>query len=135
LEQPYALEPDDLKPAIYSPRLILALTVLFSPLAGGILTFYSLRETVGKAAARQVLWVSMGLFGLLVVLGQVLPRIPGLGIGFGYACGQFFTQYLRKKLPDEASYPRKSWVKPVIICLLIGSLVLYIALYDKGRVG
>lgn len=72
--------------------------------------------------------------GLLLLLGQVLPRIPGLSIGIGYASGQWLTQYLRKKLPNEADYPRKSWVKPAIICVAISALVLYSALYDKGLV-
>jgi hypothetical protein len=135
LEQPYALELDASKPAIYSPRVVLVFSVLFSPLAGGILAFYSLREAGEKAAARHVLWVGIGFLGLLLLLGQVLPRIPGLSIGVGYGCGQWFTQYLRKKLPDEVSYPRKSWVKPAIIWSVITTVVLYLILCDKGLVG
>ena len=113
----------------------MVLSVLFSPLAGGVLTFYSLRETAGKTVARQALWVGIGLFGLLVLLGQLLPRIPGLSLGVGYASGQWFTQYLLKKLPDEASYPRKSWIKPAVICALLTAVLLCGMLYDKGIIG
>ena len=88
-----------------------------------------------KAAARHILWISIGLLGLLLLLGQVLPRIPGLTIGVGYGSGQWFIQYLRKKLPDEASYPRKSWVKPAIIWAAVTGVVLYFILCDKGLVG
>jgi len=69
------------------------------------------------------------------LLGQVLPRIPGLSIGIGYASGQWLIQYLRKKLPDEANFPRKSWVKPAAIWLAISALLLCAMFYEKGIIG
>lgn len=101
--------------------------MLFSALAGGILTFYSLRSVGQLAAGRRALAVSLGYVALLLVLANFLPSSgssSGLAVGLGYAGGYVLNQsFLKKYLPDEASHPRKSWVKPLLIwvaVLLVG---------------
>jgi hypothetical protein len=121
LEHPYTFEPDPAKPAIYSPRVILTFSVLFSGLAGGILTYYSLSAAGQPVGAQRALKASSIFFVLLLGLSILLPLRSagsGLSFGLGYGWGYFLNEfYLKKYLPEESRYPRKSWVKPLLICL------------------
>lgn len=60
---------------------------------------------------------------LLVGLSILLPlRSAGTGLSFafGYGWGYFLNEfYLKKYVPNESSYPRKSWVKPLLIWLAV----------------
>ena len=123
MEQPYTLEPAPTKPAIYSPRVVLTLSMLFSGLAGGVLTYASLNAVGQPRPAQQALKASFIFIAVLLFLSFLLPLRSagtGLSIGLGYGWGYYMNEfYLKKCLPDEATYPRKSWVKPLLICLAI----------------
>lgn len=97
--------------------------MLFSGLAGGILTYYSLQAAGQPAGAQRALRVSIMFVVLLIGLSLVLPLRStgtGLSIGLGYAWGYFLNEFFFKKyLPDESQYPRKSWVKPLLIWLAV----------------
>jgi len=116
--------PAEVKPAIYSPQALIGFSVVFSALAGGVLAYHSLRDAGQPAAARHALWTSIGFVGLAILLGQVGPRIPGLAFVLGYSSGLWLSYYLKKYVPDEASYPRKNIVKPLVICLLLAGVVI-----------
>lgn len=120
---PLAADPGLAKPAIYSPRVVLTFSALFSGLAGGILTYYSLVAAGQPVGARQALKASLIFIVVLLTLSFLLPLRSagsGLSIGLGYGWGYFLNEsYLKKYLPDEARYPRKSWVKPLLICLVV----------------
>jgi hypothetical protein len=123
LEHPYTFEPDAAKPAIYSPRVILTFSVLFSGLAGGILAYYSLIAAGQPTGAQRALKLSIMYVVLLVGLSILLPLRSagkGLSLAFGYGWGYFLNEYyLKKYVPNESSYPRKSWVKPLLIWLAV----------------
>lgn len=132
MEENYPIEA---KPAIYSPQAIMVFSVFFSALAGGVLAYHSLRDAGQPAAARHALWTSIGLLAFAVLLGQVVPRIPGLAFVLGYGSGLWLSNYLKKYVPDEAGYPRKKLVKPVLICLLATGVVIggvFAGLYWSG---
>ncbi|RZK13065.1 MAG: hypothetical protein EOO56_27700 [Hymenobacter sp.] len=124
MEDSYFTEPGLPKPAIYSPQALVGFSAVFSALAGGILAHHSLRAAGQPAAARHALWTSIGFLAFTILLGQVVPRIPGLGLALGYAWGYWLGQYLRKYVPDEASYPRKKIIKPLLICLLVTGVII-----------
>jgi hypothetical protein len=123
LEHAYPIEPDPTKPAIYSPRVILTFSVLFSGLAGGILTYYSLSAAGQPVGAQRALRLSIMFVVLVAGLSMLLPLRSagtGLSLGLGYGWGYFLNEfYFKKYLPDEASYPRKGWVKPLLIWLAV----------------
>lgn len=116
--------------------------MLFSALAGGILTFYSLRSVGQLVAGRRALAASLGYVALILLLINWLP-LPssggsGLSVGLGYAGGYVLNEsFLKKHLPDEASYPRKSWGKPLLIWVVvlatgIGGAVVLLARLGEG---
>ncbi len=124
LEPIYTFKTNPGKPAIYSPRVVLVFSMLFSALAGGILTFYSLRAARQPVAAQRALWASFGYIVMLVALFILLPFLraggKGLSVGLGYAGGYLLNHFfLQKYLPDEATYPRKGWVKPLLIWVVV----------------
>lgn len=128
MENSCPIEPVLPKSAIYSPQALIGFSVIFSALAGGILAFHSLRDAGHPAAARHAFWTSIGFLAFTILLGQVVPRIPGLGLALGYAWGYWLGQYLKKYVPNESSYPRKKIVKPLLICLLVAVIVIGLVL-------
>lgn len=108
--------------------------MLFSALAGGILTFYSLRAAGQPAGGRRALLASVAYIVAVVALFAVLPLHgggSGVSVALGYAGGYVLNElFLKKYLPDEAAYPRKSWVKPLLIWVaVLGSFLwLYVRL-------
>ena len=115
--------------------------MLFSALAGGILTFYSLRSVGQPAAGRRALVASLGYVVVILLLLNLLPLNrggAGLSVVLGYAGGYVLNEYfLKKSLPDEAQYPRQSWVKPLLIWLVVlglgfGGAVALLASLSKG---
>jgi hypothetical protein len=60
---------------------------------------------------------------LLIGLSILLPLRSagkGLSVGLGYGWGYFLNEFfLKKYLPDESHYPRKSWVKPLLIWVAV----------------
>lgn len=61
---------------------------------------------------------------MLVALFILLPFLraggKGLSVGLGYASGYLLNHFfLQKYLPDEATYPRKGWVKPLLIWVVV----------------
>lgn len=132
MEEPY---PTEVKPAIYSPQALIGFSVAFSALAGGVLAYHSLRDAGQPAAARHALWTSIGFLAFAILLGQMAPRIPGMAFVLGYASGLWLSHYLKKYVPDEASYPRKKIAKPVVVCLLATAVVVggaFAVLYWSG---
>ncbi len=121
METSYSTE---VKPAIYSPQALLGFSVFFSALAGGVLAYHSLRDAGQPAAARHVLWISIGIVAFAILLSQIVPRIPGLAFTLGYASGLWLSNYLKKHVPDEASYPRKKVIKPLLICLSLTGVIV-----------
>lgn len=122
------------KPAIYSPRVVTVFSILFTGLVGGVLTHSSLKAVGQPVEAQKALKASFIFFAALLFLSLVLPLRSagtGLSIGLGYGWGYYMNEfYLKQYLPNEASYPRKSWVKPLLICLavLIGVMGFFGAL-------
>ena len=99
----------------------------FSALTGGILTFLSLRAAGRQGPAWQALGVSV-LYTILTVL--LLNYVPvnssGLSIGLGFGGGTLLNElFLKKQLPNEEVFPRRSIVVPLIICLIVAGGLVY----------
>ena len=123
LEHYYDFDSGRAKPAIYSPQVVMVFSILFSGLAGGVLTHSSLKAAGQPVEAQRALKASFIFFAVLLFISFVLPLRSagtGLSLGLGYGWGYYMNEFFLKKcLPDEASYPRKSWAKPLLICLAV----------------
>ena len=112
-------------PELYSPMLIILFSVFFSPLAGGVL--------LGLNLARLKRWRAM--IGVLVftlsymlltrfALQWALPRyglrtIAWLGPLLNLPAIFFYTSWLWPRLIGRIPFQSRSWLKPLIICVLL----------------
>ena len=99
----------------------------FSALTGGILTFLSLRAVGRQGRAWQALGVSILYTGLTALLLNYVPiNSSGFSIGLGFGGGTLLNElFLKKQLPNEAEFPRRSIVVPLIICLIVAGGLIY----------
>ena len=126
MEANYSVTETAEKPPIYSPAALIGFTLVFSSLAGGVLAYQSLKAVGKLSNAKHALWTSIGYLAFTLLLGYFLPRIPGLSFALGYGWGYWLSQYVKNHIPNEATYPRRSIAKPLIVCL--GITLLLIAL-------
>ena len=99
----------------------------FSALTGGILTFLSLRAAGRRRPAWQALGVSVLYTAFTIWLLNYVPiNSSGLSVGLGLGGGTLLNElFLKKQLPDEEQYPRRSIVVPLIICLIVAVGFIY----------
>jgi hypothetical protein len=136
VEQPESSFPNASRPAIYSPRAVLGFSMAFSALAGAVLTFLSLRAVGRRGPA----WQALGAGVLYTVLtGALLYYVPinssGLSVGLGLGGGTLLNElFLKKQLPNETDYPRRSIVVPLIICLAMAGVLTYLMVSSVQQV-
>jgi hypothetical protein len=124
----------DEKPAIYSPAALFWFSTIFGPLAGGIMAFESLRAVGQLSIARLLLWLSIGCFLLFWLAALLVPYAALVSIAIGIVWGAGLWYWLKKQVPDEAGFPRRSIVKPLRICLYViaGNIILLCASIQLG---
>lgn len=112
------------KPAIYSEQALIGFSALLNPVVGGLLAYSSLRATGRRAAA----WYALSLSVYFALFTLAVSRNISYGgvfsIGLGYVWGRWLGQYVRRKLPGAADYPRRSVVTPLLLCLALVAVVL-----------
>lgn len=102
--------------------------MVFSALTGAILTFLSLWAAGRSTPA----WQALGVGALYSALtGVLLYYVPitssALSIGLGFGGGTLLNElFLKKQLPNEAEYPRRSIMVPLIICLAVAGGLIYL---------
>lgn len=104
-------------------------------MAGGALLAHNLKATGHPGPARRALWGSIAYTVLVMVLAALLPEQVGgswIGVATGLAGGLALTSYFQQLVPDHEAFPKRSIVKPLLICLAIFvpllALVIYAAL-------
>lgn len=99
----------------------------FSALTGGILTFLSLRAAGRRGPAWQALGASVLYTAFTILLLNYVPvNLSSLSVGLGFGGGTLLNElFLKKQLPNEVEYPRRSIVAPLIICLIVAGGLIY----------
>lgn len=115
------------RPRVYSPRTVLGFSTALSTLTGSILPFLSLRAVGRRGPAVQALGTGVLYTALTVLLLNYVPiNSSSLSVGLGLSGGTLLNEFfLKKQLPDEAQYPHRGIVVPLIICLIVAGCLIY----------
>ena len=106
-------------PQLYSKRVIMAFSVLFSTIFGAAILMSNMKQLRNTKARLQVL-----LFGILYSVGQVFTinsmSSTNLSIPLNILGGVILNEYFwNRYIGKEREYLKKSWLKPAIISGLI----------------
>lgn len=87
----------------------------------------SLRAVGRRGPAWQALGVGVLYTAFTVLLLNYVPiNSSGLSVGLGLGGGTLLNElFLKKQLPNEEQYPRRSIVVPLIICLIVAGSLIY----------
>jgi hypothetical protein len=114
------IKPDENSPILYSNRVIYSFSILFSVIFGGVLFAINLKEVNKKGGIVPVIIFSI----LFTVLSVYILNIVNLGTGgtlvFGALGALIINEVFWKKyIGKDTIYHKKSFIKPLIIALLI----------------
>jgi hypothetical protein len=107
---------------LYSARAVRAFSMLFSAIAGGVMTAQNLKDVGQPEAARKALWGSIGYTLAMTWLLTYVPTSSTSGIFpvvVGYVGAMGLEAYAKKFIENRNEFPAKSIVKPLVVCLCI----------------
>ncbi|MGY3089453.1 hypothetical protein ACVWYF_002501 [Hymenobacter sp. UYAg731] len=118
---------------LYSARAVRAFSMLFSAIAGGVMTAQNLKDVGQPEAARKALW---GGIGYTVAMTWLMTYVPTSStssvfpIVVGYLGSMGLEAYAKKFIANRDELPAKSIVKPLLICLAITVPILALIFYS-----
>ena len=121
---------------LYSARAIRAFSMLFSAIAGGVMTAQNLKDIGQPEAARKALWGSIGYTLAMTWLLTYVPINSGSGvfpIVAGYVGAMGLEAYSKKFIENRNELPAKSIVKPLVICLVITVPIVVLLIYGLSQ--
>ena len=107
---------------LYSVRAVRAFSMLFSAIAGGVMTAQNLKDVGQPEAARKALWGSIAYTVAMTWLLMYVPTTSSAGIFpivVGYVGAMGLEAYAKQFMANRSEFPAKSIVKPLVICLAI----------------
>ena len=119
-------------PALYSQRSVRLFSLLFSAVAGGVLTARKLRAVGRPEEARKALWSSVAYTLLLLTLLYFVPDPSAYGAyaaGIGLAGGYGLNSYADKFILNKRTFPARSVWRPLLVCLLVFAPLLGLLIY------
>lgn len=118
------------KPRIYSKRAILAFSVFFTSVFGGVLLMQNLLNINKKKEAYLFLAVSIVLTAITILIGNMPNSNRSLIYFCNFAGGYLLSEVIQKKyFPNEANYEIKKIWKALIISIIIIIPFVLAALY------
>ena len=117
---------------LYSARAVRAFSMLFSAIAGGVMTSQNLKDLGQPEAARKALWGSIGYTIAMTWLLTYVPIGSTSGvfpIVVGYVGAMGLEAYSKNFLVSRDEFPTKSIVKPLLICLVITVPIIALVIY------
>ncbi|WP_210517727.1 hypothetical protein [Hymenobacter terricola] len=118
---------------LYSARAIRAFSMLFSAIAGGVMTAQNLKDVGQPDAARKALWGSIAYTVAMAWLMTYVPPTSTVGIFpivVGYVGAMGLENYSKKFIENRSVFPAKSIVKPLLICLAIFVPLIALVFYS-----
>ena len=117
---------------LYSVRAVRAFSMLFSAIAGGVMTAQNLKYIGQPEAARKALWGSIGYTAAMTWLLTYVPIGSTSGvfpIVVGYVGAMGLEAYSKNFLVSRDEFSAKSIVKPLLICLAITVPIIALVIY------
>jgi uncharacterized membrane protein len=117
-------------PPLWNPEAAAGWSLVFTPIFGAILhrrNWLALGEPEKAAQQRAWIFATAMLLLLTIALSVLLPEAPGVDIGTRVAglailLGWYFSVAKAQRLYVEArygkTYPRKSWLQPLLLGVL-----------------
>ena len=110
--------------------------MLFSAIAGGMLTAQNLKDVDQPEAARKALWGSIGYTLAMTWLLTYVPTSSTSGVFpvvLGYVGSMGLEMYAKKFIENRDGFPAKSIVKPLLICLVITVPLIALLFYSLSQ--
>ena len=107
--------------------------MLFSAIAGGVMTAQNLKDVGQPEAARKALWGSIAYTIGMTWLLMYVPASSTVGIFpivVGYVGAMGLEAHAKKFIANRDEFPAKSIVKPLLICLAITVPLLALIFYS-----
>ncbi len=107
--------------------------MLFSAIAGGVMTAQNLKDVGQPDAARKALWGSIAYTVAMAWLMTYVPPTSTVGIFpivVGYVGAMGLENYSKKFIENRSVFPAKSIVKPLLICLAIFVPLIALVFYS-----
>lgn len=116
-------------PQLYSKRLILSFSILFSTIFAAALLIANLRKLGKQAAAAWVLIFAIGYLVLSAVVMAVFELAPTLTVIANVIGAAILNEFFwNRYIGSETEFEKKSWIRPaaisVFIVLVIFSLMM-----------
>ena len=110
--------------------------MLFSAIAGGVMTAQNLKDVGQPEAARKAFWGSVGYTAAMTWLMTYVPISSTSGvfpIVVGYVGAMGLEAYAKKFMENRNEFPAKSIVKPLLICLAITAPLIAALFYSLSH--
>jgi len=115
-----SIETQVLSTKIYSKGVIMAFSVIFSSIFGGVLLMQNLKDLGKKKEANLILGISIGYTVISAVLVSLIESISSKAMFFNILGGVALSQYFFSKyIPNDDQFEKKKIWKPLIISILI----------------
>ncbi|MHA6278637.1 hypothetical protein ACXYMT_00510 [Salinimicrobium sp. CAU 1759] len=119
-------------PKLYSKRLILSFSILFSTIFAAALLISNLRRLEKQAAAAWVLLFAIGYIIATAIIMTAFNLSPSLNVIANVIGAAILNEFFwNKYLGSEIEYEKKSWVKPTLISIGI-ALAVFSLLFMAG---
>jgi hypothetical protein len=118
---------------LYSARAVRAFSMLFSAIAGGVMTAQNLKDSGHPDAARKALWGSIGYTLATTWLLAFVPVSSTSGVFpvvLGYVGAMGLEIYAKKFIENRDASPAKGIVKPLLICLAVTVPLIALLFYS-----
>jgi ABC-type transporter Mla maintaining outer membrane lipid asymmetry permease subunit MlaE len=119
--------------SLYSARAVRGFSMLFTAIAGGVMTAQNLKDIGQPEAARKALWSSIAYTVAMIWLQTYVPISSNSGIFpivVGYVGAMGLEAYSKKFIGNRVEFPAKRIVKPLLICLAIAVPLLALIFYS-----
>jgi len=113
-------------PRLYSKTLILVFSLLFSTIFAAVLLMANLRSLGKKSARLQVLIFAVLYLIATGVVIQVFGLPPALTFIANVIGAAILNEYFWNKHIGHIDYEKKSWIKPLLISILIAMVMFFL---------